>query len=111
MAPLKVLTKTRGYYDDQGTRWLTVTEAVYVYNHLAFFPISDATWRRRCRSGVWAGLGIRVDEPMPGFWMTDCQTLYDFLKTRNEDVRAKLKTMEGEMARERREFYEEGKEP
>jgi hypothetical protein len=43
--------------------------------------------------------------------MTDVKTLYEFLKAHNEDVRAKLKTLDREMARERREFYEEGKEP
>jgi hypothetical protein len=110
MAPPKVLAKMRGYYE-QGTRWLTVTEATYIYNHMAYFPISDATWRRRCRSGTWAALGIRIEEPMPGYWMTDAQTLYEFLKARNDDVRAKLEHLEQEMARERREFYEEGKEP
>lgn len=111
MAPPRVMTKKRGYFDEHGTRWATVAEAVYIYNYMAHFPISDATWRRRCRSGVWAGLGIRIAEPMPGYWMTDLQSLHEFLKARNEDVRAKLKHLEREMARERREFYEEGKEP
>jgi hypothetical protein len=111
VAPPRVLTKIRGYFDEQGTRWLTVTEAVYVYNHVAVFPISDATWRRRCRSGIWTEFGVHVAEPMPGYWMTDSQTLYEFLKAHNEDVRVKLKTLQREMARERREFYEEGKEP
>ena len=48
---------------------------------------------------------------MPGYWMTDSQTLYEFLKARNDDVQAKLEYLEQEMASERREFYEEGKEP
>ena len=86
MAPPKVLAKGRGYYDEQGIRWLTVTEATYVYNRMALFPISDATWRRRCRSGNWADLGIRVEEPMPGYWMTDSQTLYEFLNAHNKEV-------------------------
>ena len=106
-----VLTKMRGYYDEQGTRWLTVTEATYVYNRMALFPISDATWRRRCRSGTWADFGVHVEEPMPGYWMTDSQTLYEFLNAHNEEVRARLDYLEREMARERREFSEEGKEP
>ena len=111
MARRAARTRIRGYYDESGVRWLTVSEALYIFNHFSLFPISDATWRRRCRAGTWTRLGIRVRQPMPGYWMTDAQTLYDFMRLHHEDDGAKLKRMRSEMARERREWEEDRVEP
>ena len=104
-------TKKRGYFDELGVRWLTVTEAMEVFNHVALLSISDATWRRHCRTGGWQRLGIRIEEPVPGYFFTDAQSLYEFLKVNNEQVRADLRHLEKEMARERREWEQERKEP
>ena len=111
MARAWARVRKRGYFDELGVRWLTVSEAMEVFNHVALLPISDATWRRRCRTGGWQRLGIRVEEPVPGYFFTDAKSLYEFLKRKNEQVRADLHHLEKEMARERREWERERKEP
>ena len=103
--------KKRGYFDELGVRWLTVSEAMEVFNHVTLLPISDATWRRRCRTGDWQRLGIRIEEPVPGYFFTDAQSLYEFLRRNNEQVRADLHHLEREMTRERREWQQDRKEP
>ena len=48
---------------------------------------------------------------MPGYFFTDAQSLYEFLKANNQQVRADLHHLEREMARERKEWQQERKEP
>jgi hypothetical protein len=103
--------KKRGYFDELGVRWLTVSEAMEVFNHVALLPISDATWRRGCRAGEWQRLGIRIEQPVPGYFFTDAQSLYEFLRQNNEQVRADLRHLEKEMVRERKEWEQERREP
>ena len=88
---------------------LTVPEAAKLWRDLGHMPMSAAIYRRRCRSGELAALGVEVSEG-PRF-LTDLDSLLSYFAAALKDFQERVEAAIAERQRYLETLARTGKPP